>query len=117
MASIAGCSAKGAYPISGLSWVVLHKEQKDPAKGLALAQVLWWLTHDGQAFFQEIAGHVVELLHAEGAVIPVGRAVFAHGVVGGEFDGAPVVARTGVAHARVSMTARRGHHPAADRPE
>jgi phosphate transport system substrate-binding protein len=49
---IAGCGggAKGAYPISGFSWVILHKNQKDPAHGQALANLFWWMIHDGQAF-------------------------------------------------------------------
>jgi phosphate transport system substrate-binding protein len=51
---IAGCSGKGAYPISGLSWIVLHKEQKDAAKGAAMVDLLWWLVHDGQSFGKDL---------------------------------------------------------------
>jgi phosphate transport system substrate-binding protein len=51
---IAGCSGKGAYPISGLSWIVLHKEQKDPTKGAAIVDLLWWLVHDGQGFAKDL---------------------------------------------------------------
>ncbi len=54
---IAGCggTAKGAYPISGMSWVVLHQKQKDAAMGTALANLLWWLIHDGQKFAKDLS--------------------------------------------------------------
>jgi phosphate transport system substrate-binding protein len=51
---IAGCSGKGVYPISGLSWIVLHKELKDSAKGAAMVDLLWWLVHDGQSFGKDL---------------------------------------------------------------
>src|SRR5262249_15449533 len=51
---IAGCSGKGAYPISGLSWIVIHKEIKDSAKGSAMVDLLWWLVHDGQSYGKDL---------------------------------------------------------------
>jgi len=51
---IAGCSGKGTYPISGFSWVIVHKNLKDAAKGQALVDLLWWLTHDGQQFSTDL---------------------------------------------------------------
>lgn len=47
---IAGCTGANVYPISGFSWVVLHKNQKDKGKGEALTDLLWWLVHQGQSF-------------------------------------------------------------------
>jgi phosphate transport system substrate-binding protein len=51
---IAGCGGQNAYPISGFSWVVLHQNQKDPARGQAMVNLLWWLTHDGQQYSKDL---------------------------------------------------------------
>jgi phosphate transport system substrate-binding protein len=51
---IAGCSGHNAYPISGFSWVVLHQNQKDAARGQAVVNLLWWLTHDGQQYSNDL---------------------------------------------------------------
>ena len=51
---IAGCTGQNAYPISGFSWVVLHQNQKDSARGQALVNLLWWLTHDGQQYSKDL---------------------------------------------------------------
>ena len=37
-----------AYPISGFSWALVYVNQKDTAKGQALAHFLWWAITDGQ---------------------------------------------------------------------
>lgn len=47
--SITNASGENAYPISGLTWILLYKEQEDPDKAEALVDFLWWATHDGQA--------------------------------------------------------------------
>jgi phosphate transport system substrate-binding protein len=39
-----------AYPISGFSWVVVYQTQTNTAKGQALANMLWWMTHAGQSY-------------------------------------------------------------------
>jgi phosphate transport system substrate-binding protein len=51
---IAGCTGQNAYPISGFSWVVLHQNQKDMARGQAIVNLLWWLTHDGQQYSKDL---------------------------------------------------------------
>lgn len=38
------------YPISGYTWLLAYTDQKDAAKGLAVARLLWWVTHDGQKY-------------------------------------------------------------------
>ncbi|HEX6797629.1 MAG TPA: phosphate ABC transporter substrate-binding protein PstS [Ktedonobacterales bacterium] len=45
-------NAPGAtsYPISGFSWVIVYQTQKDSDKGRAVANMLWWMTHDGQQY-------------------------------------------------------------------
>jgi phosphate transport system substrate-binding protein len=39
-----------SYPISGFSWVVVYQHQTNVAKGQALANMLWWMTHEGQQY-------------------------------------------------------------------
>jgi len=39
-----------AYPITGYSWVIVYQKQGDGEKGKALAQLLWWMIHDGQKY-------------------------------------------------------------------
>jgi phosphate transport system substrate-binding protein len=41
---------KDAYPISGLSWVLIYQDQPDAQKGQTLARLLWWMIHDGQQY-------------------------------------------------------------------
>ncbi len=36
-----------AYPISGFTWLLVYENQKDPAKADAVAQLTWWMLHDG----------------------------------------------------------------------
>jgi phosphate transport system substrate-binding protein len=43
-----------AYPISGYSYVIVYKQQDDIAKGQALANLLWWMIHDGQQFAEPL---------------------------------------------------------------
>jgi phosphate transport system substrate-binding protein len=42
-----------AYPIAGYSWVIVYHHQ-DEEKGKALAQLLWWMIHDGQRYAEEL---------------------------------------------------------------
>ena len=37
-----------AYPISGMTWLLVYEQQKDAAKGRKLVQFLDWMMHDGQ---------------------------------------------------------------------
>lgn len=39
-----------SYPISGYSWVVVYQHQSNVNKGEAVANLLWWMTHEGQQF-------------------------------------------------------------------
>ena len=48
--SVTNASGAGAYPIAGFTYLLIHKDQQDPAKGKALVQFLWWASHDGQHF-------------------------------------------------------------------
>ena len=46
--SIVDAPGKGSYPIAGLTWLLVYKDQRDEAKGKALVQFLKWAIHDGQ---------------------------------------------------------------------
>jgi phosphate transport system substrate-binding protein len=43
-------SGDNAYAITGLSWVVVYQNQSNANKGQALANLLWWMVHDGQQY-------------------------------------------------------------------
>ena len=46
--SITNAPGEKSYPISAFTWILLYQDQKDAAKGTALADFLWWAIHDGQ---------------------------------------------------------------------
>ena len=39
-----------SYPISGFSWILVYQHQSDLNKGEAVANLLWWMSHEGQQF-------------------------------------------------------------------
>jgi phosphate transport system substrate-binding protein len=39
-----------AYPITGFTWLLVYENQKDAAKGDAVAQLAWWMIHQGQQY-------------------------------------------------------------------
>jgi len=39
-----------AYPISGMTWLLVYEKQKDATKGQKLVQFLDWMLHDGQKY-------------------------------------------------------------------
>ncbi len=45
---------KGGYPICGMTWLLVAREQRDATKGGALANFLWWAIHDGQSFAHDL---------------------------------------------------------------
>lgn len=47
---IANAPGANAYPIAGYSWVIVYQQQDDAPKGEALANLLWWMIHDGQRY-------------------------------------------------------------------
>jgi phosphate transport system substrate-binding protein len=47
--SITNAGRDDAYPVSSLTWILVYRDQPDPAKGKALVDFLWWATHEGQA--------------------------------------------------------------------
>ena len=47
--SLTNAEGDEAYPISGLTWLLIYQNQKDGAKGQALVDFVTWVTHDGQS--------------------------------------------------------------------
>lgn len=43
-----------AYPIASYTYILVYKEQADAAKGKAIADFLWWATHDGEKFAKDL---------------------------------------------------------------
>ena len=43
-----------AYPISGYSFVIVYQQQDDADKGWALANLFWWMIHDGQQYAEPL---------------------------------------------------------------
>jgi phosphate transport system substrate-binding protein len=48
--SIVNQPGAASYPISGYSWALIYTHQPDQATGQTLVSMLYWLTHDGQAY-------------------------------------------------------------------
>jgi len=46
--SLVDAPGKESWPISGLTWILVYKDQKDEARGKAMVQFLKWAIRDGQ---------------------------------------------------------------------
>jgi phosphate transport system substrate-binding protein len=46
--SITDAPGKEAWPIASFTYLLVPRDQKDPARGAALLRFLWWAVHDGQ---------------------------------------------------------------------
>ena len=50
--------AADGYPIAGFTWILLYKEQnygnRSMEKAQAVAKVVWWMTHEGQKYAEEL---------------------------------------------------------------
>lgn len=51
---ITNADGEGSYPIAGMVYILVYKEQKDAGKGKALADFLWWAIHDGEKFVRDL---------------------------------------------------------------
>jgi phosphate transport system substrate-binding protein len=52
--SITDPPGANTYPISSYTYILAYKEQKDPVKGKALVDYLWWAIHDGQKYAKDL---------------------------------------------------------------
>jgi phosphate transport system substrate-binding protein len=46
--SMVDAAGAGAYPISGVTWLLIYEKQKDAAKGKKLVEFLKWMIKDGE---------------------------------------------------------------------
>lgn len=53
-AQITNADGAQSYPISSYTYILVNKEQKDPVKGKALVDFLWWAVHDGEQFTSDL---------------------------------------------------------------
>jgi phosphate transport system substrate-binding protein len=51
---IVNSPAPDAYPITGLTFLLVYQDQKDPAKAKALADFIAWSMGEGQSFAEEL---------------------------------------------------------------
>ncbi len=40
----------GSYPITGFTWMLIYQNQTNTDKGQAIANMAWWVSHDGQQY-------------------------------------------------------------------
>jgi phosphate transport system substrate-binding protein len=52
--SITNPGGPDSYPISSFTYILVHQDQADAAKGKAIAQFLWWAIHDGQSLAEPL---------------------------------------------------------------
>jgi phosphate transport system substrate-binding protein len=53
--SIVDAAGPTSYPISTATWLLAYKNMTDQPKAAALTRLLWWATHDGQKFNNDLA--------------------------------------------------------------
>jgi phosphate transport system substrate-binding protein len=68
--SITDAKGREAYPIASFTYLLVPRDQKDAAKGVALLRFLWWAAHDGQRLaapldYAPLPGAVVEKVSAK----------------------------------------------------
>jgi phosphate transport system substrate-binding protein len=51
---LTAADGEGAYPISGLVFVLVYKNQENIGKGKALVDFLWWATHEGTKYVADL---------------------------------------------------------------
>jgi phosphate transport system substrate-binding protein len=51
---ITDAAGADAYPISGMTWLLVYQQQQDAEKGRKLVQFLDWMLHDGQRYAPDL---------------------------------------------------------------
>jgi len=52
--SLTNAPGDDAYPVASFTWLLVYKDQPNEAKGRALAKFLWWMSHDGQKYADDL---------------------------------------------------------------
>ena len=53
-ASLTNVLGDDAYPIASFTWLLVYKDQPNEAKGRAVAKFLWWMSHEGQKYADDL---------------------------------------------------------------
>ncbi|HXS37238.1 MAG TPA: phosphate ABC transporter substrate-binding protein PstS [Flavipsychrobacter sp.] len=84
--SLTNTDAADGYPISGLSWVLIYKEQKyndrSQDRATKLVKMIWWMTHDGQQY-----SSALNYAPLSPAAVSVGEALLKSAT----YDGKPIL--------------------------
>ena len=51
---ITDADGTASYPIASYTYILVYKDQADPVKGKAIADFLWWATHEGEKFAADL---------------------------------------------------------------
>lgn len=67
-----------AYPIAGLTWILIYQKQKDAEKGQAIVDFLRWAVRDGQQYTKELLyaplpGQIVEKIEQRLSEIQIAK--------------------------------------------
>src|SRR5690349_15925887 len=52
--SLTNAPGDEAYPIASFTWLLVYREQANEAKGKALTRFLWWMSHEGQRYADDL---------------------------------------------------------------
>jgi phosphate transport system substrate-binding protein len=52
--SLTNPPGQDAYPIASFTWLLVYKDQSNELKGRALANFLWWMSHEGQKYADDL---------------------------------------------------------------
>lgn len=52
--SLARAPSKDAYPLAAYTYLLVYRDARDPKKGEALADFLWWAVHEGQSYTRDL---------------------------------------------------------------
>jgi len=53
-ASLTNVLGDDAYPIASFTWLLVYKDQPNEVKGRAVAKFLWWMSHEGQKYADDL---------------------------------------------------------------
>jgi phosphate transport system substrate-binding protein len=52
--SLTNPPGEDAYPIASFTWLLVYKDQPNELKGRALVKFLWWMSHEGQKYADDL---------------------------------------------------------------
>jgi ABC-type phosphate transport system substrate-binding protein len=53
--SIVNAPGENEYPVSTATWLLVYQEMPERSKALAVTRMVWWATHEGQRFNNDLA--------------------------------------------------------------